>query len=68
MKEQFHTVAHFLNVIAYIDCTHVKISTPSVNKHKFVKRQFTDLHAYLVKNWVKLAALNTLCLVLHNYY
>ena len=39
MKVAFHNVAQFPNVIGCIDCTHVKIATPTVNEHEYVNRK-----------------------------
>ena len=36
MKVMFHAVANFPNVIGCVDCTHIKIATPTVNEHEYV--------------------------------
>ena len=39
MKVMFHAVANFPNVIGCVDCTHIKIATPTVNEHEYVNRK-----------------------------
>ena len=39
MKTAFHAIANFPNVIGCVDCTHVKIATPTVNEHEYVNRK-----------------------------
>ena len=38
MKVVFHAVANFPNVIGCVDCRHVKITTPTMNEHKYVNQ------------------------------
>ena len=39
MKTAFHAIANFPYVIGCVDCTHVKIATPTVNEHEHVNRK-----------------------------
>ena len=39
MKQSFHAVANFPNVIGAIDCTHVAIKAPTANEEAFVNRK-----------------------------
>ena len=39
MKTAFHAVANFPNVIGCVDCTHIKIATPTVNEQEYVNRK-----------------------------
>ena len=39
IKEKFYNLAHFPNVVACVDGTHVRISTPSEHEWEFVNRK-----------------------------
>ena len=43
IKEKFSNLAHFHNVVAYVDGTHVRISTPSEHEWEFVNRNLSIL-------------------------
>ena len=39
IKEKIYNLAHFPNVVACVDGTHVRISTPSEHEWEFVNRK-----------------------------
>uniref|UniRef100_A0A674A2Q1 Putative nuclease HARBI1 n=1 Tax=Salmo trutta TaxID=8032 RepID=A0A674A2Q1_SALTR len=39
VKRDFHTIAGFPNVIGAIDCTHIAVKAPSLNKFNFANRK-----------------------------
>ena len=39
IKRDFHDIARFPNTVGAIDCTHVRIKSPSVDEHLYVNRK-----------------------------